>query len=298
METDGASALTAAFLARLPIKARAEAEQSSDLGQRLAALITACEEAWPALNVVPAEFVAWLAEKLGDDGGSETALIQTKASDLYLAFACSKANSVAIASFEACFFDEVAAAIRRLGNTNAEPDDVKQLLREKLFLAAPGQTPRISAYSGRGDLRAWLRVLVVRLVLNLVSRGPKEAVAADDDLFELQAGATDLELDLLKRVGAQHFKEFFLLALNRLTSRERNLLRHQYVDGLTIEQMAALHGVHGTTVSRWLGTARRDLLSSIRGLFSERLKLDPGEIDSLIRVVQSQIEVSLRTGLR
>jgi RNA polymerase sigma-70 factor (ECF subfamily) len=80
-----------------------------------------------------------------------------------------------------------------------------------------------------------------------------------------------------------------------LSSRERNLLRYHYIDGLTGDEIAGLHGTHRATVVRWLARARETLLTTTREHLLARVAVDPKEFASIARLVQSQLDFSIRT---
>jgi hypothetical protein len=50
-------------------------------------------------------------------------------------------------------------------------------------------------------------------------------------------------------------------------------------------------------VTRWIAKARDDILADVRRRLSERLKLRSGEFQSLMRLVRSEVAISLRTEL-
>jgi RNA polymerase sigma-70 factor (ECF subfamily) len=95
---------------------------------------------------------------------------------------------------------------------------------------------------------------------------------------------------------ARHMTEIRALvaeALASLEPRERTLLRHQYVDGLTLQQLSQLHDVHPVTVSRRLLRARRGLVAAIERRLRTQLGLSRSEGQSLIRALRSQLDLGL-----
>jgi RNA polymerase sigma-70 factor (ECF subfamily) len=109
-------------------------------------------------------------------------------------------------------------------------------------------------------------------------------------------GATvaDPELELVKRRHSEDFEAAFRDALAALAPRQRNVLRLHFVDGLTIAAIGAVHRVHRATAARWLAGARADVLERTRSALRARLRLTPTEVDSLVAVVQSRLDVNLR----
>lgn len=246
--------------------------------------------AWPALALSREAFTAFLASKEGPD--------EERAADLYLACACARGDGKALEAFEATYFNEVPAALSRVKNGEGLVDEVKQLLRERLFLGQQGRAPRIADYSGRGDLRNWMRVAVSRTVINLVTRGNREVPVEESVLLDLPTPSEDPELEHLKRVYRADFEAAFPEALGALTQRDRTLLRQRFLDGLTVDQLSALHAVHPATMARWLAKARSQLFSTLRKQLMAKLRVGQGELDSIVRMVRSQLDITLRRYLK
>jgi RNA polymerase sigma-70 factor (ECF subfamily) len=101
------------------------------------------------------------------------------------------------------------------------------------------------------------------------------------------------ELEHLRRVYTAEFREALLAALGELSAHDRNILRQQYVYRMTIDQIGAIHGVHRVTASRWEVKARTALLAKTRRGLLRQLRIDATELDSIMRVIQSQLDVSL-----
>jgi RNA polymerase sigma-70 factor (ECF subfamily) len=84
----------------------------------------------------------------------------------------------------------------------------------------------------------------------------------------------------------------FQEALVALSARQRNLLRQRYLQELTVERLAAVYGVHRSTMFEWLGGARDSLLTALRGALSRRLP--DQELDSVMALMGSGLELSVR----
>jgi RNA polymerase sigma-70 factor, ECF subfamily len=54
-----------------------------------------------------------------------------------------------------------------------------------------------------------------------------------------------------------------------------------------------LYGVHRATAARWVNAAREELGEAIRAQIAQRLTISVGQVDSIVRLVQSRIDVSL-----
>ena len=114
-------------------------------------------------------------------------------------------------------------------------------------------------------------------------------------LVDLDAQIADgnLELDFLKREYRAEFRIAFAEAMTELSAKERNLLRYHFVQTLTIDQIGAIYRVHRVTAFRWLRSARQALVSATRRRVAKRLDVQPAEVDSILRLVQSQLELSV-----
>lgn len=115
-----------------------------------------------------------------------------------------------------------------------------------------------------------------------------------DDLERLAANVHDPELALLRERYCDEVRRALAGALDQLAERQRNVLRQYYVDGLTIDQLAALYKVDRATTARWVVNARSAILVGTRDLLAQSLGATSAEIDSILRLVRSQLELSLR----
>jgi RNA polymerase sigma-70 factor (ECF subfamily) len=55
--------------------------------------------------------------------------------------------------------------------------------------------------------------------------------------------------------------------------------------------------VHRGTAARWLDRCTRALLSATRRTLANRLRVDRADVDSILRLVRSRLEVSIRGAL-
>ena len=223
---------------------------------------------------------------------------EPRAADLALARACARGEPAAIAAFEATYFGEIdaAAQVARAGSGIA--GEARQVLRRVLFVNEPGRTAAVAGYAGRGDLRGWVRVIATREVLRLLKRDKREVKVDDEALLDALSPATDPELGYLRELYRQQFKEAFHAAVAALEARERGLLRCALIDGMGVDALGRLHGVHKGTASRWLAAARQALLDGTRRELGARMKLEKGEVESMLRLVSSRLDVSLERALR
>ena len=190
-----------------------------------------------------------------------------------------------------CFAD-VDAAWHRVRPAGHTLDDARQLIREKLFVGGGGR-PKVLDYAARGALRAWMRVVAMRMFLNLATRGPKEDPTEDPLELVLADLVVDPEGELQKHAARDQVRAAFLDAARGLPVRDRNLLRAALVDARSIDDIGALYRVHRATAARWVAAARERLLAEFSRSVELRLGIEPAQVRSIVHLVLSQLEISL-----
>jgi RNA polymerase sigma-70 factor (ECF subfamily) len=289
------SRLRQAFLDALPESTRGEFEADETLGVRLQGMVGGAREALGPFKITDEQFVIHVAGALPADA-LPVALVKLRSADLYLACACAAGDDQALTAFETEFGRDIDLAISRSGNVDLTKDEFRQLLRNKLFVPRETKRPKIGDYAGRGDLRSWVRVTALRMIVDIVRQraGGKEISVEAEMLGAVPAPQDDPELDYIQRVYKNEFKDALQEAFGNLTPRERNLLRHQVLHGLNIDQVGALYRVHRTTAFRWIEKARKALLRETRRALMKRLRVGSGEFLSIMRVVGGDLDVSVR----
>jgi len=283
------SALREPFLSACRAEVRAALEARPDLEDRLAALVAQGAAAWPELALAPEAFVSHLGARLATPQALEVVI----APDLFLACACLVQEAAALRTLEASIMGPLEVVLQRMG---APPDvgaEVLQRLREALIVGRPDRPAEIGDYAGRGPLRAWLRVMAVREATRALQKRRKEAGSEDAALVDALCPDPDPALAFVKQVHRADLAAALRDALESLPARDRTLLRHHLVDGLSSEQIGALHGVHRVTVTRWINRLRATLLSRTRKQLAKQLGISGPEADSLMHLVQSKVDVSL-----
>ncbi len=108
----------------------------------------------------------------------------------------------------------------------------------------------------------------------------------------------DPELDHLKHLYRGHFKDSLHQALRDLPPRERALLKFTVIDGLTSDELGRVFQVHRATASRWLASAMDNLEQLTRRELMARLEISVADYQSLMRLINSQLNGSLTRVLR
>lgn len=213
--------------------------------------------------------------------------------DLYLACGCAQQEPAALATLERVTMPIVERGLR--GLTVDRRRDAMQLLREQMLVAVDGRAG-IAAYDGRAPLAIWLRVCATRLGMRQASRDRRSAELEEDAQLEhLAPGVPDPQLAYLKQHYGVQFRAAFGEAVAGLAPRERNLLRHAVIDGLGIDQIAAIYHVHRATAARQLAQARAALVEATRERMRAALRISEPELESILRMIMS--DVTLRQEL-
>lgn len=273
-----------------------EAPESSPAAEpapsRLRARVSQARAAWRGVKLPDDVFIAHLASKLEVEPSAVTveALDRLRVPELFLACACARQDQVAIAHFENCYFSEIDAAWARFQALPLTLDDVRQRLREKLFLHDP---PAVAGYAGQGDLGGWLRAVALHLLVNISTRESRER-PTDHEFFEaVMEAASSSESAYLKQACRAEFLESFDAAMGRLPNRDKVLLRYAFADRLTVDQIGAVFRVHRATAARWVAKARIRLVRETRSSLMTRLELSEREAASLVRAALSNVGTTL-----
>lgn len=167
-------------------------------------------------------------------------------------------------------------------------DELRQLLRERLLV---GAAPRLARYDGTGPLSAWLRAVAVRVSSNARRSGAQEEAVST--VPESALAEPTAELTLLRVQYRAHFREAFSEALRGLEAKERTVLRLHTLDGLSLASIGTMFQKDASNVSRWLARIRERLLEDTRSALGRRLSLEGSELESLMRVADSELTMSL-----
>jgi len=281
-----------AFLDALVGDARARFADPGGLATTLAELRDHARAAYPDIAVDPDVFAAELARRLGT-AATPDQLARVHADHVHLAIACAAGDAAAIRRFEADFLDEVDASASRLRATKDQADEVRSYMRRILFVTDPGRPSAASEFSGRGDLRSYLRVIATRELVRVINKGRREVAIPDDSLLDKLSPASSPALGHLRDLYRDDVNAAIRAALASLDEDARALLRYSVIDGWTVARIGALYGIHRATAARRIQAARDELGTAIRTELAKRLSISIDEVDSVVRLVQSRIELSL-----
>lgn len=279
--------------------------------EELTLVVEMLGQAWGAEMVPPAETVARFLDEarpmLGQCGlsmedfahfmavraGSPPKLEVARAADLALAFGCSRGKRPALDAFERAYGERLRGALRKMGLSSSDVEAAMQKARTELFVAPQGGQPKIARYGGQGELGGWLRVTVTRSALKMF-RGARPEAIEEERLGAEIVGGAEPELAYMRELYRPVFRRAFREALVALGAEERLLLKQNMIDGVSIDRLAELHGVHRATIARRVARSRDLLIDETRKRFQAEARVSPRECESIFRALGDAFDVTLQ----
>jgi RNA polymerase sigma-70 factor, ECF subfamily len=258
---------------------------------RVRAAFAEGQRVWPGVGLTAEAFAAYLARVEAD-----AELLAARAADLFIAAACAQGDDLAIRQFDATYLAPIERYVARLHLRPEQLGELRQQLRLSILL---GSAPLVGRYRGSGPLAAWVRVVVVRNALEL-ARADQAAQQANDveALDRLIAPELGPEAHAIKSRYRERLQLALEEALSALSVEDKTLLRLHFVDGLSAEAIGRIYAVHRATVARWLIALRRQMLQRVRHGLALPATATSSELRSLLTLLRSEIELSLRSILR
>jgi RNA polymerase sigma-70 factor (ECF subfamily) len=273
----------------------ADAELRARIERTFAELYTRAQQAWPGITVDPAVFAGHVGGRLEEASllAALERLDGLHTNDLYLACAVGRDVPGSRDAFVRALDHAVAGAVRTIETSVAFIDEVRQRLHEHLLVTERGRA-RLLQYKGRASLATWVGVTAQRIALDLV-RSERAQRRAADQAAEAEAMMAELdpELRYLKSRYRDAFRDALAVAVRHLPQRLRTVLRLQTVGGLTLARIARLMTVDESTACRWAQRARELILAETQQGLQVRLGVELSEVPSLVRLVTSQIDLSI-----
>ena len=261
-------------------------EDEAGLEAALAARVGAGRAAWPAMKLEDEVFVQHLA--LHAEAGRLPPLEHS--ADLWLACACGAGVHAAANELGRVYRGVIERAVAKV--SHGVTDDVTQAVLTSLLVRDGETEPRILKYRGQVPLRAWLSTVASRAAIDKGRRRSAQPHESASGLADV-AMRIEPELAMAKAKYAPQLEEALRDALTVLDARQRLLLRLHHAEGWSVDRLGALYHVGRSTSARWLVAARQLLLDATKAKLRERLRISPAELESLVGVLQSNIEVSL-----
>lgn len=287
MEQDLVSAFSDGLVASVDI------DDHEGLRLQLGSMLQRARQAWPTITVTDEQYARHVATLVREGEDPLVALVAIRPDDVFVACGCALGAADAVRAFESDFIRPARVVIARETDV-VDPEEFFQRLRERLLVAPEGKRSRIAGFSGKGKLANWVRIAAQRLLIDEYRR--REAAATEvphDPLDPVRAAGVDPEIGVLKDAYREGFQAAFEGAFAKLSVRQRSLMRYRYVEGLEVNQIAAISGRHRVSVYRAIVKARETLLEHLRRDMAERLAVGNSEADSVLRLMRSQLDVRI-----
>lgn len=278
------------FLTALAPEVRGAFPEAESLAPRWAEWWKRAAEARPGLEVDPARFAAFVASRVRAEDAPELAALRL--GDLLLVHAALEKSAPAEAELERLARGEVQREARRMRSEDVV-DEASGIVLRILLVGGTEKGPALAGFSGRAELGSWLRVIAARELLRLRKAVQQKGPSGDDALSDLLAPEDDPELALLKAHYRQEFRRAVSDALRSLPERERTLLRMHFLEERSIDDIGTLYGVHRSTAARWVVRAREAVAEAAQRELLQRVRLGADELTSLVRLMDSRLELSL-----
>jgi RNA polymerase sigma-70 factor (ECF subfamily) len=136
-----------------------------------------------------------------------------------------------------------------------------------------------------------VRVAAIRTAIDLQRHRGTRDEQKNSSPGEL--ATVDPELDYLKQRYRDTFNAAIRRAIAALGTDQRDILRRHFVEGLTLDDLAAQARVHRVTIARRIAAARQAVGDEAHRLLEAELRANGAEVDSLARIMRSQLDLSL-----
>lgn len=283
------NALVRAFREAVGSAVAAVPRDETALAKLLASFYARGREAYPRIVLDEGVFGRHLARCASD--ARARSLADVPAADIYLACACAARVRGAAPAFERKFGPVIRRAVSRVLSTPDERQEAEQRVWDHIFVEEARVTPRITNYLGQGPLENWVSVAAMRVAVSFVraesaERRLRAKVVADTSVV-------DGETTSMKEQVREAFEAAVSEALARLKPRERLILKLHVVSGMTLEAISKSLDVSRQAVSKTFSRTREGILGAVETSLKRRLKLSKKELSSVLRLVASQLDVSI-----
>lgn len=161
-------------------------------------------------------------------------------SEVYIALAISLGVEGATEAFEQMYFHVIDTALERVGASDEEIDQLKDMVRHRLFTMRNGTRPLVTALAGRGDMTVQLRITVLRAFVDTRVRRGQTVIGTGVGLLPLLDELPEFER-LAMRLCVLHG-----LGLDDIAARLRStktVARHRLLRARQMLDAAALDDI-------------------------------------------------------
>lgn len=296
--------------------------------ESIGAMFDRCHENAPNYGVTKECFASSLNATIGRflEGSEEISpkeldafLDQIQADDLFMTIACANGNERAWWDFDHQHRSYMERVAHHLARTDIDATDIVDMVYEQLYgtrIVDGERVSKFSTYSGRGNLRGWLRTVIWHALVDRHRAGHDE-VSLDEMTETVGEGmahssfAAPLsggEDEMLDQITRDRYRKATVTAIETafgsLDDHEKLILLYYHVENLKLREIAKLvenensplrawfqrksnareqnpaGRIHESTVMRWLEKCYAKVLQS----FSEHLRSNSGLNDTEITI--------------
>jgi RNA polymerase sigma-70 factor, ECF subfamily len=230
----------------------------SGLESATAEAFRAGQAAWPGVAISIEAFTAHVR-----GSGAGPGELAQHGADIYLACGCALGDRLALQLFDQRVLPRVVQHVARLRVKSEDLDEIRQILRMRLF----AHPRRIVGYAGRGSLVRWVR-------------------------------RDEPELSLIRERLREPFQRALQESFADLAPRSRDILRMHYIEGMSFEEIGSVYDVHRATVARWLVGIRSAVVRGMSRRLWAGAEPSSSDLRSLIRALWNELDISLGQFLR
>ena len=135
-----------------------------------------------------------------------------------------------------------------------------------------------------------MRVVGVRVAMDLFRHERHEARPLSMDVA--RSHALEPELQYLKERYSAEFKVALQESLSVLNDRQRAVVRLYFLEGMSAAAIGPIYRVSARTVQRWVASSQQLMLKETKRLLREKLDLGASQLESLMGLVLTDLDVS------
>lgn len=186
--------------------------------------------------------------------------------DLHLALACLAGNEAAWWDFDQTFRRYIERISRHLASAETDAEEVVDFVYTELYgtrVVEGVRQSKFATYTGRGNLRGWLRAVVYHAVIDM-HRARRDEISVED--WSAAGGETDDrpgfraesqtgEAQMIQEIAQKQYGDFARQAIaeafRNLDDHEKLLLLYYHVENLKLREIARLVEQPESPLRRW-----------------------------------------------
>jgi RNA polymerase sigma-70 factor (ECF subfamily) len=245
--------------------------------------------AWPQFALGWEIFESYFASA----ARSPVALGEANAADMYLACACICRDQRALLVLEQLLTRDVARVVASIDASPGFVEEVLGLTRAQLLGRGGSEPGKLARYGGRASLKGWVCAIAARSAIGARRQREGPPHLRSHPREEEWAARAGPEFNQLRDRYNEACDEAVRRAIERLSVKQRMLLRLHFAQRMSIDELAAAYGVARSTAARWVARARQELLEETRRHLGDKVHVTSTERTSFARDMSSRLDTTL-----